>query len=50
MKFHNLTKHIIGNEENDKEYIEAKEKIIQLINENEDKFKEAMNVIKQKFS
>lgn len=48
MKFHNLTKPIIKYEENNEEYIEAKEKIIKLINENEDKFKEALEVIKNR--
>ncbi|MDV4152081.1 hypothetical protein R0131_14725 [Clostridium sp. AL.422] len=50
MKFHTLSKGIVGYEENDKEYIEAKEKIIDLIKENEEKFKIVTDVVKNKFS
>ena len=50
MKFHTLSKGIVDYEENDKEYLEAKEKITNLIEENKEKFKEATDAVKNKFN
>lgn len=50
MKFHTLSKGIVDFEENKKEYLEAKEKIIYLIQENEEKFKSLTDAVKDKFN
>ncbi len=50
MKFHTLSKGIVDFEENKKEYLEAKEKIINLIQENEEKFKIVTEAVKGKFN
>lgn len=50
MKFHALSKPIVSLEENNKEYLEAKEKIINLIKENEEKFKSVIDAVKDKFN
>lgn len=50
MKFHMISKDIVKFEEDNKEYIVAKEKISDLINENEDKFRTILEVVKNKFN
>lgn len=50
MKFHTLSNGIVDFEENKKEYLEAKEKIIYLIQENEEKFKCVTDAVKDKFN
>ena len=49
MKFHTLSKPIVSFEENDEKFLEAKEKIINLIKSNEEEFKNVTEAIKGKF-
>ncbi|MBS3196882.1 hypothetical protein J0J70_12675 [Turicibacter bilis] len=50
MKYHNLFKPIVSLDETDEKYIEAKEKLIKLFSENEDKFRPVLGAVKEKFA
>lgn len=50
MKCHVLFRPIVSCDENSKEYIEAKEKLVQLFSKNEEDFKELLDVVKEKFA
>lgn len=49
-KCHFLFRPIVSSDENSKEFIEAKEKLIKIFDKNEDDFAELFAVIKDKFS
>lgn len=49
MIYHELSKPIIQYDENSSEYMEAKKKIVDLFDENEEDFKPFLNIIKEKF-
>lgn len=50
MRFHKDSKGIVENEENDPKYIEAKEKLTKLFEENKEDFKPVFDAVKNKFS
>ena len=49
-KFHKASSGIVDYEENDPKYIEAKEELTKLFNENEEDFKPIFETIKSKFN